>query len=421
MNDITITCSKCGKEIPLSEAVSHRIREQLAGEFQQKLKERESGLSERERQLREAQQTLEQRQKSVQAEVARQLSAQKEQLLAQAARDAQEKLGLEMNDLQARLEEQKRQLKQAQDAELDLRRKQRELEEQKRSLELEVARTLDEERGKIAAQARTQATEGQRLRLAEKEKLIGDLQKQIDTLKQKAEQGSMQLQGEVLELDLESRLAAQFPHDAIEPVAKGQRGGDVLQRVRTNTGQDCGAILWEAKRARNWGGNWMAKLKEDQRAARADLAVLVSQTLPADMRGFGLLDGVWVCDFATVIPLGVALRQGLVGAAVARQAEVGRQGKMEQLYQFLTSLEFRQRIEGVVEAFKTMREDLEAEKRALQKHWARREKQLEQAVTHTALLYGGVQGIVGQNSLPDIAPLQLPSLDAEAEIANRKS
>ena len=146
MNDITITCSKCGAEVPLSEAVSHRIREQLAGEFQQKLKERESGLSERERQLREAQQTLEQRQKSVQAEVARQLSAQKEQLLAQATREAQEKLGLEMNDLQARLEEQKCQLKQAQDAELDLRKKQRELEEQKRSLELEVARTLEEER-----------------------------------------------------------------------------------------------------------------------------------------------------------------------------------------------------------------------------------------------------------------------------------
>ncbi len=144
-------------------------------------------------------------------------------------------------------------------------------------------------------------------------------------------------------------------------------------------------------------------------AAKADLALLVTQTLPQEVRGFGLMDGVWVCDFATVIPLAVALRQGLITAAVARQAEVGRQGKMEQLYQFLTSVEFRQRIEGVVEAFKSLREDLEAEKRALQKHWARREKQIEQALTHTAMLYGGVQGIVGQNALPDIAPLQLPS------------
>ena len=144
-------------------------------------------------------------------------------------------------------------------------------------------------------------------------------------------------------------------------------------------------------------------------AAKADLALLVTQTLPQEVRGFGLMDGVWVCDFAIVIPLAVALRQGLITAAVARQAEVGRQGKMEQLYQFLTSVEFRQRIEGVLEAFKSLREDLEAEKRALQKHWARREKQLEQALTHTAMLYGGVQGIVGQNALPDIAPLQLSS------------
>src|SRR5207247_1769347 len=140
-----------------------------------------------------------------------------------------------------------------------------------------VARKLDEERGRMAEQFRAQATEEQRLKLAEKEKLIGDLQRQIETLKQKAEQGSIQLQGEVLELDLADRLVVQFPLDIIEPVAKGQRGADVLQRVRTNIGHDCGSILWETKRAKNWSKDWPAKLKEDQRTAKADLAVLVSE------------------------------------------------------------------------------------------------------------------------------------------------
>jgi len=365
-------------------------------------------LAVREQKLHESQSALEQQQRVLDVEVERRLTAQKQQLLAAAARQAEDKLGLQVKDLQAQVAEQRQKLTDAQSAELDLRKQQRQLEAQKQSLELEVARTLDAERNKIREDAQKAATEAERFKLAEKEKVIGDLQREIQNLKQKAEQGSMQLQGEVLELDLETRLRQQFAIDSIEEVVKGQRGADVLQRVLTNTGHYCGAILWEAKRAKNWSGTWISKLKEDQRAAKADLAVLVSQTLPPEVRGFGLMDGVWVCDFATVIPLAVALRQGLITAAVARQAEVGRQGKMEQLYQFLTSVEFRQRIEGVVEAFKTMREDLEAEKRALQKHWARREKQLEQALTHTAMLYGGVQGIVGQNALPDIAPLQLP-------------
>ncbi len=409
MNDATITCPKCGAELPLSEAVSHRVREQLARDFEAKRREQDAALTAREEKLREAHAALETQQRSVQSEVEARLADQKQQLLAAARQQAQDKLALEMQDLQSRLSEQKEQLTAARAAELDLRKRQRELEAAKEAIELEVARKLDIERARIREEAGKSAAEAERLRLAEKEKVISDLQREIQNLKQKAEQGSIQLQGVVLEIDLEERLQEQFPSDRIEAVANGQRGADLLQRVLTNAGLHCGSILWEAKRARNWGREWIAKFKEDQRDAKADVAVIVSQVLPPEVRGFGFIEGVWVCDPATVVPLALALRWGLVTAAVARQAEVGRQGKMEQLYQFLTSVEFRQRIEGVVEAFKSLREDLEAEKRALQKHWARREKQLEQALTHTAMLYGGVQGIVGQNALPDIAPLQLPS------------
>lgn len=371
MNDNTIACPQCGAEIPFSEAVSHRIREDLARDFESRL------------------------------------AAKKQQLLAQAKRQAQEKLALEMKDLESRVAEQKKELETARAAELGLRRKQRQLEDQKQALELDVARKLDAERARIREDAGKAAAEAERLKLAEKEKVISDLQREIQNLKQKAEQGSMQLQGEVLELDIEGRLSGQFPGDEIAPVDKGRRGADILQRVLTNTGHDCGTILWETKRTKNWGRDWPAKLKEDQRAAKADLAVIVTQALPPDMCGFGPVDGVWVCDYAMVAPLAVALRQGLISVAVARQAESGRQGKKEQLYEFLTSVEFRQRVEGVVEAFKAMCEDLEAEKRALAKHWGRREKQIEQAILHTAMLYGGIQGIVGENALPDIAPLQL--------------
>jgi hypothetical protein len=409
MTDLTITCPKCRAEVPLSEAVSHRLREQLSHDLESKRVEQDAALAAREQKLANDRDALDQAAKNLDEQVRARLEAGKAKLLADARQRAQDQLAVELQDLRQQLAERKQKLEQAQAAELDLRREKRELAERNETLELEVAQKVDQECGRIRTEAKAAAAEAERLKLAEKNKIISDLQHEIQNLQQKSEQGSVQLQGEVVELDLEDRLGAQFPHDSIEPVATGQRGADVLQRIRTNTGHLCGAILWEAKRAKNWGGNWIAKLKEDQRAIKAELAVLVSQTLPEEVRGFGLLEGVWVCDFVTYIPLAAALRQGLVSTAVARQAEAGRQGKAEQLYQFLTSVEFRQRIEGTVEAFVAMRNDLEAEKRALQKHWARREKQLDQAITHTALLYGSVQGIAGQSALPDIAPLQLPA------------
>jgi len=416
----TIVCPKCGAEIPLSEAVSHRIREQLARDFDEKRRAQEAGLVAREQALANERETLERARQTVEEQVRAKVEAGKAKILAEAQRQVQDQLAVEMEDLRAQVSERNRKLQQAQAAELTLRQQQRELEDQRQALDLEIARKLDAERGKLREEVQRSAVEAERFKLAEKEKVISDLQREIQNLKQKAEQGSMQLQGEVLELDLEARLAAQFPLDGIEPVAKGQRGADMLQRVRTNTSHDCGSILWETKRAKNWSKDWSAKLKEDQRAARADLAVLVSHVLPAEVKGFGWFDGVWMCDTTFAMPLAVALRQGLVTAAVARQNGEGRQSKMEELFAYLTSLEFRQRVEGVVEAFKTMGEDLEAEKRVLQKHWARREKQLDQAINHTASLYGSVQGIVGPTVLPEICILQLEDSTGD-QIENQNS
>jgi len=380
----------------------------LSREFEERRRVAEAALAEREKSVRERQATLEQQRTDLDAELGRRMVAERQKLLAEAARQEREKLGVEFKDLQNQLAEKQARLDTARQTELDLRQQQRALEERAQQMELEVARRMDAERGRIADAARLQASEEHRLRLAEKEQLIAGMQQQIEVLKQRAEQGSMQLQGEVLELELEQSLRNEFPADGIEPVAKGVRGADVLQCVRTPSGLDCGSILWETKRTKHWAREWPAKLKEDQREARAELAIIVTKALPEGVKSFALYEGVWVCDFASALPLGVALRHGLIQAAVARQAQAGRQGKMEQLYEYLSGHEFRQRIEAIVEAFVAMQGDLEAERRAMEKQWAKRERAIRQVIHHTAGLYGGVQGIVGQAALPEIQSLELP-------------
>ena len=407
MPDTTITCPKCGAEIPLTEAVSHRVREQLAADFEKQRAELNTALNAREQKLAAERTTLDQRVQAIQAEVARQLDIERKKLTAEAARQAEEKLGTEMKDLQARDVEQRAKLKDAQDTELALRRQQRELEEAKAALALEVERTLAAERQKIADAARQQASEAERLNLAQKDKVITDLQREIAALKQKSEQGSMQLQGETLELELEKDLRAAFPFDEIAEVKKGQRGADLCQSVRTNAGLDCGAILWEAKRARNWSADWPEKLRADQRDARADVAVLVVTCLPEGVRGFGAFDGVWVCESAFALPLALALRQGLVAAAAQRVQQANRADKAQAIYDHLCSVEFRQHVEAIVESFRGLKDQLEAEQRAFARQWKEREHQLQKAITHTAMLYGSIQGIAGREALPEIKTLAL--------------
>ncbi|HOD47851.1 MAG TPA: DUF2130 domain-containing protein [Opitutaceae bacterium] len=405
--DALITCPHCHQAFPLNEAVLQQHRDTIERELREKTETAQRALRDREQALASQTAALEQRQQTLATEVQRQLATERQKLRTAAVTEAREQLAVELRDTQARLGEQTQQLEKARATELALRQERRALEEQKAALELDVARRLDAERQKLLAAAEQKAEEAQRLRLAEKEKVISDMQAQIAVLKQKAEQGSMQLQGDVLEIDLEHRLAALFPADEIVPVATGTRGADIQQLVRTTTAQPCGLVIWETKRTKNWSAAWPAKLKEDQRTAKATLAVLVTQALPEGVRGFTLHEGVWVCDYASALPLAQVLRQWLIALAVARAAESGKQEKTALLYAYLTGAEFRQHIEGVVSAFKTMRDDLEAEKRALQKHWARREKELDRAIGCTASLYGSIQGIAGAGALPDIEPLLL--------------
>jgi hypothetical protein len=407
-NETNITCPKCGAEIPLTEAVSHRVREQLVADFEKQRQTLNAAMVERENKLTAGQQRLEQQRQNLQSEVSRQLDESRKQVLAEAARQAEDKLGAQLKDLQSRLDEQRDRLKEAREAELALRKEQRALQEAKEALELEVQRKLDAERQNIVEAARQQAMEVERLKLADKDNKIKDLQEQIAALQQRAEQGSMQSQGETLELDLEDQLRGAFPFDEILEVKKGQRGADVTQRVRTNTGLECGSILWEAKRAKSWSADWPEKLKEDQRLAKSELAVIVTTCPPAGVRGIGQVDGVWICQPHFAGALAGALREGLVSTAAQRLQETGRADKMSLLYDYLCGVEFRQHVQAIVESFELLREQLAAEQRAFARQWKEREQQIEKAVTHTAMLYGGIQGIAGREALPEIKPLALP-------------
>jgi hypothetical protein len=265
---------------------------------------------------------------------------------------------------------------------------------------------LDEEREKIREVAKKEEADQRQLKEAEKDKLIEDMKRQIDDLKRKSEQGSQQTQGEVLEIEIEEVLRAAFPYDTIEPVPKGVHGGDVLQIIRDSGGVECGRILWESKRTKNWSDGWLPKLRDDQRTAKAQIAVLVSTELPKDCNTFTLVEGIWVTNRACLLGVAMALRAGLIEISQAKRSVDGRQGKMELIYNYLAGPEFRHRVEGVVEGFVTLKSDLESEKKAMQRIWAKREKQLDRAIASAAGMHGDLSGMIG-GSFPTIESLEL--------------
>jgi len=392
-----IACPNCGKRIQLTEAFTQQIEEKLRKEFDADTKKK----------AREFEKAL----KSKEKEFTEKLSQERTKLEKQARKRAEEALSSEITDLKSQIEQRSEQLEEARKQELALRKRQHELDERERTLKLEVERTLDNERKNIWKDATAKVSEEHRLRDLEKDKRLADLHKEIEELKRKAEKGSELAQGEILELELEEVLRTNFRYDSIEPVAKGARGADVLQRVHTEAGRPCGTILWEAKRAKSWSEAWIQKLKDDQREARTELAVIVSVVLPKEISRIGYVDGIWVSDFPSVVGLAMALRASLIELAQARSALVGKSGKMELVYNYLSGPEFKQRVEAIVEAFVTMRDDLDAEKRAMERVWAKRERQIHRVLQSTAGMYGDLQGIIGA-SLPEIKLLELPAGDS---------
>jgi hypothetical protein len=417
----TIVCPNCKYEIEVHEAFSAQMREHLRGELDSEFRRRETEIAGREHDVRFQLQELESTRESIEQEVRRRLADQRKLIQEQAEETIRNSVTLEVRTLQEQLDETKSKLDEAQSAELQVRKERIALEDEKRSLELTVQRQLDEERSKIREDAKHQVIEETRLRDADKEKMIGDLRTQIADLKRRSEVGTAGSQGEVLEVELENVLRQQFPFDTIEPVPVSFNGGDVMQHVFDSTGQACGTILWESKRTKSWNANWLPKLRDDQRSAKAHIAALLTAELPKGTANFGCIDGTWVTNRACLVGLAAALRVGLIEAARARSLLHGRLTKVDLIFQYLAGAEFRQRVEGIVEAIVSLRDDLDSEKRAFNRRWTKREKHIDRAIANTAGLYGELGGLTGIN-LPRIALLELDGnetdrAEEEAELA----
>ena len=420
MADPTITCPNCGTEIKLTESLAAPLIATTRQEYEAKLSAKNAEIAKREKTVGEKAKALEEAQAHLDQQVTDQVTAQlkkdRTRIAAEEARKAKlaastdlEQKDKELADLQGVLKERNEKLAEAQKAQAGLIKKTRELDDAKREFDLTVEKRVQENLEAVRSKAVQDAEESLKFKVAEKEQTIASMGKQIEDLKRKAEQGSQQLQGEVQELELEALLRAKFPFDAIDPVPKGEFGGDVLQRVVSPSGQACGIILWESKRTRNWSDVWLAKLRDDQRAAKADLSIIVSQALPKDIETFDVRDGVWIAHPRCIVPVATVLRESLVQVNKARQISVGQQTKTELIYQYLTGPRFRQRVEAIVEAFSSMQDDLNKEKKAIQKQWAKREVQIDNVMKATVGMYGDLQGVAGK-SLHEIEGLELPAL-----------
>ena len=416
MAEPTVVCPQCKVEIKLTESLAAPLLESIRREYEQRLTQKDTDIAKREQALAARAQSLEKAQQTLERQVAEKIELERGRIVAEEARNAKIALGGELDQktkeihtLQDILKQNNAKLAEAQNAQADVIRKQRELDDARREFELTIEKRVQADLGAEREKAKKEAEEELKLKVMEKDQTITAMQKQIEELKRRAEQGSQQLQGEVLELELEALLAAKFPRDSIQPVPKGEFGGDVLHRVFGPANQICGTILWESKRTKNWSDGWLPKLREDQRAAKAEIAVIISQALPKDIETFGFIDGVWVADPKVALPVAMSLRHTLIEVACTRQASEGQQTKMEMVYGYLTGPRFRQRVQAIVEAFSSMRDDLDREKKAITRQWAKREEQIARVMNATVGMYGDLQGIAGK-TLQEIEGLEFQGM-----------
>ena len=440
----TIHCPKCQHAIPVGVALTSQLRGEIDAELRaaydaRLTKERETLTRELTRaaqaeaarlhaaKLAEMETTAAEREA-----VLKRIQTQLETTRREAGQRAREEFVAERKGLEEELARQRAALADLRKNELALRQEKTRLEAARQELEVqnarsldaervrlrdELARTLDAERVRVRQELASAHTEAQRLKEAEHAQQTDGLRRQVEDLRRKLEAGGEQRRGEVCEVRLEEVLRAAFPADAIEAVARGVNGADVRQRVCPPGQQPCGTILYENKHTAAWNPRWAAKLRDDQRAERAEVAVLVTAVLPREVAAPALVDGVWVTTLSCLPGLALALRVGMLQLASHRQAATGRGEKMEQVYAYLTGDQFKRQVETLVSTYTDMGADLAKEKRALTTMWHRREKQLERVTGCITGLYADVQAIAGAGALPQLAPLELAGLLDEGDDA----
>jgi len=396
----TIKCPNCRHEFAMEEAVSEQykkdLRDQMITFTQKKEEEFKKKTQELSRQFLEQEEVFQKKMNEEKKII--QLSLE-ENLRKSIYSDFENRLSI----LQQSNEEHQEKLKMARQKELEFLQMEQALKNKEEELEISLQRKLQEERLRIGDEIRrieelknqTKETDFQ-LRLKELEKQLEDQKKLAEEMKRRADQGSMQLQGEVQELALEKLLQAAFPFDLVEPIGKGVRGADCTLTVRSSTGQECGKIIYESKRTKNFEADWVDKLKNDMRQQGAQVAILVTRVMPRDMNCFGEKNGVWICNFTEVKALTEVLRDGVIRISQASRNQQNKGDKMQLLYDYLTSSEFSEQWKAIREGFSSMKMSIQRERDMMEKLWKTREKQLEKVLLNAAHIKGSMEGISGQ-------------------------
>ena len=412
-NQSTIKCPNCKHEFPIGNALAQEIETEIRTKYLKVYNEDKQKLEHERNQINllieKAKLDAENQDKIIADKVRSQKTLIEQEAIKKAASEMQQ----QMEMLNKELTEKDKKLKDSQKKELEFLLKEKELKTKEEEFEITLQKKLQAEREVLSEQIKKQELErnsikekDHQLQLMELKKQLEDQKKLTEEMVRKQGQGSMQMQGEVQELILEDLLRTTFPFDSIEEVGKGVRGADAIQTVRNPLGQVCGKIIYESKNTKAFGGDWIDKLKHDMRSTQADIAVIVTETMPKDMERFGMKDGVWVCSFNEIKSLSFVLRDSLIKIHAAQSSQENKGDKMSMLYSYLTGTEFRQQIEAIVEGFTELQEGIQKEKNAMQKIWKEREKQLEKVLLNTTNFYGSVKGIAG-NAIADIKALEL--------------
>lgn len=386
-----VKCPKCGADFELGEAFKRDMEAEWISRMEDQARQKDA----------EWQKKLTAQEEARQKEV----KEIRVQIQADANKRAKEASELEMQDLKDQVSEKTRLLDETRKQALELKKMKRDLEEREQSLELDASKREEA----AAAKAREQAEEKNRLKIAEKDKQLADMVRQMEELKRKAEQGSQQSQGEVLEQDTENRLKAKFPMDEFAPVGQGTKGADITHTIKFPDGRVAGRILWETKRTKLWSDGWVQKVKEDGNASKADLCIIVSEALPKNFYQFEQRDGVWISDIPSAVNLAVVLRQALIQVAREKVFQAGRENQKDLIYDYLTGQEFRNRVESILRAFAGLKKGLEQERRAMEKHWAAQDKHIERVVKNLSGMHGEIEGLAGKG-LPEIKMLELSNM-----------
>ena len=406
-----IKCPNCGTSIDVQDILAHQLEEEIKQKYQLQLADEKKKVDLEQEKLSKAKEEFEQTRKQeaelFQERIESKLKDERKIIEEKLKKKLAEEQSDQFQALQKELNEKSEQLKELNRTKAEIEKLKRENAEVKDSVEAESQKKLNEilisEKDKI----RRAEEEKNELRFKELQKQLEDQRKLTEEMKRKQDQGSMQLQGEVQELAIEEWLSVQFPLDTIEEIKKGARGGDCIQIVNTRSRQNCGKIYYESKRTKDFQSNWIEKFKTDMREKNADIGVLVTEAMPSDLDRMGIKDGIWVCSYEEFKGLCAVLRESIIQLSLVASAQENKGDKMHMLYDFLTSNTFRMQVEAIVEGFSSMKEALESEKRAMQRIWKEREKQIEKVITNTIDMYGSIKGIAG-NAIQSVKALELP-------------